>query len=60
MHANGRKPEGRRPLERPRHSWDDNIEMNQRYRLRGCALDPLNIYTIDNNYWSAQIHSASV
>jgi hypothetical protein len=22
------KPEGRRPLERPRHSWEDNIKMD--------------------------------
>ena len=24
------KPEGRRPLERPRHRWEDNIEMDHR------------------------------
>jgi hypothetical protein len=24
------KPEGRRPLERPRHSWEDNIKMDLR------------------------------
>jgi hypothetical protein len=24
------KPEGRRPLERPRHRWEDNIKMDQR------------------------------
>jgi hypothetical protein len=24
------KPEGRRPLERPRHRWDDNIKMDLR------------------------------
>jgi hypothetical protein len=24
------KPEGRRPLERPRHRWEDNIEMDLR------------------------------
>jgi len=24
------KPEGRRPLERPRHRWEDNIRMNLR------------------------------
>jgi hypothetical protein len=22
------RPEGKRPLERPRHRWDDNIKMN--------------------------------
>jgi hypothetical protein len=25
------KPEGKRPLGRPRHSWVDNIKMNLRY-----------------------------
>jgi hypothetical protein len=24
------KPEGRRPLERPRHRWEDNIKINLR------------------------------
>ena len=24
------KPEGRRPLERPRHRWEDNIQMDLR------------------------------
>jgi hypothetical protein len=24
----GEKPEGRRPLERPRRRWEDNIKMN--------------------------------
>jgi hypothetical protein len=24
-----RKPEGKRPLGRPRHRWDDNIKMDQ-------------------------------
>jgi hypothetical protein len=24
----GRKPEGKRPLIRPKHSWDNNIKMN--------------------------------
>jgi hypothetical protein len=25
------KPEGRRPLERPRHRWKDNIKINLKY-----------------------------
>jgi hypothetical protein len=25
-----RKPEGKKPLERPRHMWEDNIKMNFR------------------------------
>jgi hypothetical protein len=24
----GGKPEGKRPLQRPRHGWEDNIKMN--------------------------------
>jgi hypothetical protein len=30
-----RKPEGKRPLGRPRHSWADNIKMDH----RGIELD---------------------
>jgi hypothetical protein len=29
------KPEGKRPLGRPRHGWEDGIRMD----LRGCGLD---------------------
>jgi hypothetical protein len=29
------KPEGRRPLERPRHRWEDNIRMD--LREVGCG-----------------------
>jgi hypothetical protein len=28
------KPEGRRPLGRPRHRWEDNIKMD----LKGCRI----------------------
>ena len=31
-----RKPEGKRPLERPRHRWEDNIKMD----LREVGYDP--------------------
>ena len=32
------KPEGKRPLGRPRHTWeDDNINMNLQEVERGCA-----------------------
>jgi hypothetical protein len=27
---------GKRPLRRPRHRWEDNIEMD---RVKGCELD---------------------
>ena len=33
------KPEGRRPLERPRHGWDDNIKMDLREVGWGYVLD---------------------
>jgi hypothetical protein len=34
------KPEGKRPLGRPRHKWVDNIKMNlKRDRMAGYGLD---------------------
>jgi hypothetical protein len=35
------KPEGKRPLERPRHRWQDGIRMDLRDRLGECRLDPV-------------------
>jgi hypothetical protein len=32
------KPEGKRPLKRPRHKWKDNIKMDLKWGL-GCELD---------------------
>ena len=31
------KPEGKRPLERPRRRWEDNIKMDLREVARGCG-----------------------
>ena len=31
------KPEGKRPLGRPRHRWEDNIEMDLEEVGRGCG-----------------------
>jgi hypothetical protein len=31
------KPEGHRPLGRPRHRWDDNIKMDLQDVGRGCG-----------------------
>jgi hypothetical protein len=31
------RPEGKRPLRRPRHRWEDNIRMD--LRVGGCGLD---------------------
>jgi hypothetical protein len=36
------RPEGRRPLGRPRRRWEDNIKMDLReIRVWGCGLDSL-------------------
>ena len=32
-----RKPEGKRPLERPRRRWEDNIRMNFQEVREGCG-----------------------
>jgi hypothetical protein len=37
------KPEGRRPLERPRHRWEDNIEMDLREVGWGGGIDWINL-----------------
>jgi hypothetical protein len=34
-----RKPEGRRPLGRPRHRWIDNIKIDLLDRIECCGLD---------------------
>ena len=31
------KPEGKRPLVRPRHRWEDNIKMDLQEVGRGCG-----------------------
>jgi hypothetical protein len=33
------KPEGKRPLERPRHRWEDGIKMDLRQIGWGCRVD---------------------
>jgi hypothetical protein len=33
------KPEGKRPMGRPRRRWVDNIKMDLRARMRWCRLD---------------------
>jgi hypothetical protein len=33
------KPEGKRPLGRPRHRWVDNIKMDLTDRMGWCGLD---------------------
>jgi hypothetical protein len=31
--------EGKRPLGRPRHRWEDNIRMELKNRVESCGLD---------------------
>jgi hypothetical protein len=33
------KPEGKRPLGRPRHRWENEVRMDLREWLGGCGLD---------------------
>jgi hypothetical protein len=33
------KPEGKRPLRRQRHRWEDNIKVDFRYRMAWYGLD---------------------
>ena len=33
------KPEGKRPLRRPKHRWEDNIQMDLQVVGRGHGLD---------------------
>jgi len=33
------KPEGKRPLGRPRHKWEDDIKMDLQEVGCGCGLD---------------------
>jgi hypothetical protein len=46
-----RKPEGRRPLERPRHSWEDNIKMDPR-KIGWGGIDWIDLAQ-DRDRWRA-------
>jgi hypothetical protein len=50
------KPEGRRPLRRPRHRWVDNIKMN----LRAIEWDGMDWIDLakDRDQWSALVNTA--
>jgi hypothetical protein len=47
------KPEGKRPLGRPRRSWEDNIKMDLREVGRGCG-DWMEL-TEDTDRWRALV-----
>jgi hypothetical protein len=49
------KPEGRRPLERPRRRWEDNIKMD--LREVGCGgTDWMNLAQ-DRDRWRALVYT---
>ena len=50
------KPTGKRPLERPRHRWEDNIRMD----LEEISINAGNWVDSaqDRNYWRALVNAA--
>jgi hypothetical protein len=51
------KPEGKRPLGRPRHSWEDNIKMDlQEVRCGGIDLIEL---AQDRDRWCAFVNAVT-
>jgi hypothetical protein len=49
------KPEGKRPLGRPRHRWEDNIKMN--LQEVGCGdMDWIDLAE-DGDRWQAVVHA---
>jgi hypothetical protein len=49
------KPEGRRPLERPRHRWEDNIKMDLR-KVGWGGMDWINLAQ-DRDRWRALVYT---
>ena len=49
------KPEGKRPLGRPRHRWEDNIKMDPQKVGRGCG-DWMEL-TQDRDRWRALVNT---
>jgi hypothetical protein len=47
------KPEGKRPLGRPRHRWEDNTKMNLQEVRGGCG-DWMDL-SQDRNRWQALV-----
>jgi len=45
------KPEGKRPLGRPRHKWEDNIKIN--YQVEGCeSMDWIDLAQDRDRWWA--------
>ena len=49
------KPEGKRPLGRPRRSWEDNIKMD--LREVGCVPGDWLALTEDRDPWRAYVRA---
>jgi len=49
------KPEGKRPLERPRHRWEDNIKMD--LQEVGCGYMDWIKLAQDMNGWQALVNA---
>jgi hypothetical protein len=49
------KPEGKRPLGRPRHRWEDNIKMDLQ-EVRCGGMDLINL-TRDGDRWRALVNA---
>jgi hypothetical protein len=49
------RPEGKRPLGRPRHRWEDNIELD----LRDIEIDGANWILLDQDrvHWLAFVNT---
>jgi hypothetical protein len=48
------KPEGKRPLGRPRHRWEHNIKMN----LREIRWDGIDWIDLARDQWRALVNTA--
>jgi len=44
------KPEGKRPLGKPRHRWEDNIKMDLREVRRG--VDWIDLAQVRDRWWA--------
>jgi hypothetical protein len=49
------KPEGKRPLGRPRHSWDDNIKVD--LQEVGCGVMDWIKLTQDRDRWRSLVNA---
>ena len=49
------KPEGKRPLGRPRHNWEDNIKVD--FREVGCNSGDWMALAEDRDQWRAYVRA---